>query len=259
MRWRAHIRTVELKMLRTKRLAVLTIGLILAAAQTVSAKTAMEWLHALDNNMVMRSAQYMATMTVHLPSGQERLFKMDCKVVGDKYALMEYTEPKRDLGTRYLKRDDELWIYFPRVDRTMLIQGHMLRQGVQGGDMSFEDMTESKSWEDQYDAEIVKQDSNQVTIRMTAHDMTVSYPYREIIIDKRTALPMYQLSSDASKQPIKETEILHYKKIGDRNFPTSVIIRSRLVDNKWTKFEMSDVKLDMKFDESQFTKRALEE
>jgi len=227
--------------------------------QTLYAKTAKEWLQELDHNMVMRSAQYMATMIVHLPSGQERTFKMECKVVGDQYALMEYTEPKRDLGTRYLKRDDQLWIYFPRVDRTMLIQGHMLRQGVQGGDMSFEDMTESQSWEDVYDAEIVKQDSNTVTIKMAAHDMTVSYPYREIVIDKHTSLPMYQVSSDASGQPIKETEILKYKKIGDRNFPTSVIIRSRLVDNKWTKFEMSDVKLDVKFDESQFTKRALEE
>ncbi|MFH0883419.1 MAG: outer membrane lipoprotein-sorting protein [bacterium] len=243
----------------TKKLMSLVVGMLLVAVQTAPAKTAMEWLHELDYNMVMKSAQYMATMTVHLPSGQERMFKMECKVVGDQYAMMEYTEPKRDLGTRYLKRDDELWIYFPRVDRTMLIQGHMLRQGVQGGDMSFEDMTESKSWEDIYDAEIVKQDSNTVTIKMTAHDMTTSYPYREIVIDKRTSLPMLEVSSDASESPIKETEILSYKKIGDRNFPTSVIIRSRLVDNKWTKFEMSDVKLDVKFDESQFTKRALEE
>jgi len=244
---------------RKHRVILLAAGLLLAGLQSSSAKTAKEWLREIDHNMVMESAQYKATMIVHLPSGQERSFEMDCKVVGEKYAMMEYTEPKRDAGTRYLKRDEELWIYFPRVDRTMLIQGHMLRQGVQGGDMSFEDMTESKPWEELYDAEIVEENENSVTIRLTAFDNTVSYPFRELVLDKHTGLPMLEISSDASGEPIKETEILEFKQIGDRNFPTSVIIRSRLTENKWTKFIMSDVDLDVNFDESQFTKRALEE
>lgn len=237
------------------------VAMLLTVWVTGSARgqTAEEWIDKIDHNMQMRSAQYLATMMIHLPSGQERSFTMDCKVVGDQYALIEYTEPKRDAGTRYLKRDDELWIYFPRVDRTMLIQGHMLRQGVQGGDMSFEDMTESSSWREKYGAEIIEENENSVKIAMTAHDMTVSYPYREIVLDKKTALPMLQVDYDASHQPIKESEILKFKLIDGRNFPTESIIRSRITENKWTKFEMSDIKLDVNFDESIFTKRGLEE
>lgn len=125
--------------------------------------------------------------------------------------------------------------------------------------MSFEDMTESSSWRDKYSAEIVQEDENKVTIEMTAHDMTVSYPFREIILDKATALPMIQIDYDASHEPIKESEILKFEKIDGRNFPTESIIRSRITENKWTRFQMEDIKLDVKFDESQFTKRALEE
>lgn len=240
------------------QIAVIALLLIFTGSM-VHAQTAEEWIDRVDDNMLMSSAEYLATMMIHLPSGQERTFSMNCKVVGEKFALIEYVQPKRDAGTRYLKRDDELWIYFPRVDRTMLIQGHMLRQGVQGGDMSFEDMTESSSWRDKYSAEIVQEDENKVTIEMTAHDMTVSYPFREIILDKATALPMMQIDYDASHQPIKESEILKFEEIDGRNFPTESIIRSRITENKWTRFQMEDIKLDVKFDESQFTKRALEE
>jgi hypothetical protein len=232
---------------------------LMLASSAASAQTADEWIDRIDANMHMKSAQYSAKMIVHLPSGQERTFVMDCKVVGEKYALIEYTEPKRDAGTRYLKRDDQLWIYFPRVDRTMLIQGHMLRQGVQGGDMSFEDMTESSSWREKYNAEIIEEDENVVKIEMTAHDMTVSYPYREIVLDKKTALPMLQVDYDASHQPIKESEILKFDKIGSRNIPVESIIRSRITENKWTKFFMDNVKVGVDFDEAVFTKRGLEE
>lgn len=109
------------------QIAVIALLLIFTGSM-VHAQTAEEWIDRVDDNMLMSSAEYLATMMIHLPSGQERTFSMNCKVVGEKFALIEYVQPKRDAGTRYLKRDDELWIYFPRVDRTMLIQGHMLRQ-----------------------------------------------------------------------------------------------------------------------------------
>jgi len=239
-----------------KILLVFVVTLVMFIS--VNAKTADEWIDQVDRHMVLKSAQYTATMTTHLPSGQERVFKMECKVVGEEYALIEYSEPKRELGTRYLKRDDALWIYFPRVDRTMQIQGHMMRQGVQGGDMSFEDMTESSSWKEKYNAEIVEETDEIIVINMVAKDMTVSYPYRKITIDKKNELPVHVLNSDASNYPIKENRILEYKKIDDRYFPTLTEIRSSITENKWTRFEMSNIQFDVDFDPTIFTKRSLE-
>ncbi|GBE29231.1 MAG TPA: outer membrane lipoprotein-sorting protein [Bacteroidetes bacterium] len=226
----------------------------LASAQ----RTAMEWLDAVDRNQVMESARYTSEMTVHLPSGQERSFKMKGHTVGDKYALVEYTAPARDAGTRYLRRDDQMWIYFPRVDRTMLIQGHMLREGMQGSDMSYEDMTQSTAWADQYTAEITAETDSTVDIRLASKDMTVSYPFREISIDKTRGVATRVLNFDASQYPIKEIKVLEMRRISDRWFPVSTEIRSHLTEDKWTRFNIIDIEFDVPYEESDFTKAALE-
>ncbi len=208
--------------------------------------------------MYYSSAEYTCKMIIHTPGGSERVFRMKGKVVGDQFALLEFTDPPRQKGTRYLKRDDNLWIYFPRQDRTMQIQGHMLRQGVQGGDLSFEDMTESSSLLDNYTPTIFAETDTTITILLESHDMTVSYPFREFLVDKRTALPIRIVNSGVGNTPIKEIIILKTKRFSDRIYPMVSEIRSLLVEDKWTRFEIEEIKFGVKFPEDTFTKKELE-
>ncbi|MFC2150698.1 outer membrane lipoprotein-sorting protein [Calditrichota bacterium] len=240
-----------------KTLFLILISLTLQVTAT-QGKTAEEWLKSLDHQLFLRSASYSASMVVHTPNGDERTFKFDGKVVGSEFALMEYTEPPRQKGTRYLKSGDALWIYFPRQDRTMQIQGHMLRQGVQGGDMSFEDMTESKELLTQYEVTIGGETDTSVTLALVSHDMTVSYPYREIVLDKRNSLPISIMNRDASGNPLKMIKTLKTKQIGNRYYPVSTEIRSMLVKDKWTRFDVDNLQFDVVFSEDTFTKRGLE-
>ena len=234
------------------------ILLIISIIHPCQAQTAAEWIEKLDRQMFYRSAEYTALMTVHSPGGSDRYFRMQGKVVGDQMALMEYLDPPRQRGTRYLKRDDNLWIYFPRQDRTMQIQGHMLRKGVQGGDMSFEDMTESSSLLEKYRASIIGETDTTVTILLESDDMTVSYPFREIMIDKRTALPIRIINSGVGRTPIKEVITLATRRFGDRIYPVRTEIRSLLVEDKWTRFEIEEMRFGMNFPEDTFTKKMLE-
>jgi hypothetical protein len=230
---------------------------LLAFAAPLQARSAAEWVEEVDRNMVMDAATYRSRMVVHYPDGVERVFEMRNRIMSDRFALVEYTEPKREQGTRYLKRDDQLWIYFPRQDRTMQIQGHMLREGVQGGDMSFEDMTESRAWHEVYSAEIVREGADTVVVRLEADDMSVSYPVKVLTIARAKALPVTVENRDASGELIKTMHILESERFGERWFPTVSEIRSGLVEDKWTRFEIMDLNLDADLDEEMFTKRAL--
>jgi len=225
---------------------------------TLHAQTAEEWLQRVDRHMVLASAEYRATMTVHLPRGVERLFRFEGKVVGDRLGMMEFLEPPRQKGTRYLKRENNLWIYFPRQDRTMQIQGHMLRQGVQGGDLSFEDLTESGAMLDRYRATISRETDTTVIILLESNDMTVSYPYRELLVDRRSSLPIRIVNSDAGNRPIKEVAMLKTERFGDRIYPVLTEIRSLLVENKWTRFEIEDIRFGVEFPPETFTRKMLE-
>ena len=59
---------------------------------------------------------------------------------------MEFTNPE-DRGTRYLKRDKNLWIYFPKEQDTVKISGHLLKEGMMGSDVSYEDALESSDYQ----------------------------------------------------------------------------------------------------------------
>jgi len=235
----------------------LSTAFFLSVAGGYAQESAEEWLAKVDRQMFFRSAEYTAKMIIHMPGGSERVFRLKGKVVGDKFALLEFTDPPRQKGTRYLKRDDNLWIYFPRQDRTMQIQGHMLRRGVQGGDLSFEDMTESSSLLENYTPEVTARTDTTVTILLKSHDMTVSYPFKELLIDRRTALPIRIINGGVGNKPIKEIITLKTRRFGSRIYPVVSEIRSLLVDDKWTRFEIEDMKFGMKFPEDMFTKREL--
>ncbi|MDP8239995.1 MAG: outer membrane lipoprotein-sorting protein [Candidatus Hatepunaea meridiana] len=234
------------------------ICFVVLTASKADAQTAEEWLAKVDGQMFYKSAEYTALMTVHSPGGANRFFRMNGKVVGDEFALMEYLEPPRQKGTRYLKRSDNLWIYFPKQDRTMHIQGHILRQGVQGGDMSFEDMTESSSLLEKYEVKKTAETDTTITLQLESSDMTVSYPFRELLIDKRNYLPIKMVNSGVNNLPIKELVILKTKRFKNRTFPIVTEIRSRLVENKWTRFEIEEIRFGMKFPDDTFTKKVLE-
>ena len=238
-------------------LALVLPFLFAAALPAASARTAEEWLDFVDRNLLLLHAEYSAMMTIHHPDGTERRFAFNAKVAGDKYALLEYTEPPRDKGIRYLKREDKLWIYFPRQDRTLMLQGHMLRQGVQGGDLSYEDMTESSSMREMYTAEVISENDSTVTLELTSNDPSVSYPHRTLVIEKSSGLPLKMVFAGLNGRPIKEMEVVEASTIFGRRFPVVSIYRSRLVENKWTRFELSGVRFGVEFPPDTFTQRAL--
>ncbi len=71
-----------------------------------------------------------------------------------KNALVEFTNPQ-DRGIKFLKREDNLWMFFPDAEEIIKISGHMLNQGMMGSDFSYQDIMESDNLTDLYNFEIV--------------------------------------------------------------------------------------------------------
>jgi len=72
---------------------------------------------------------------------------------GTDKALVEFTNPQ-DKGTRYLKIGKELWIYFPSEQDMVKISGHMLKEGMMGSDVSYEDALETDALHKKYSAAV---------------------------------------------------------------------------------------------------------
>ena len=92
-------------------------------------------------------------MTV-VKGDRTKSYKLHSYGRGAEEAAIEYLEPARDKGTKMLKKNEELWMWLPSVEKTQKLSGHMLRQGMMGSDMSYEDLMEQSTWRNAYSGTI---------------------------------------------------------------------------------------------------------
>ena len=92
---------------------------------------------------------------LHRPHGDHhrrrdtRYKTMNAVAEGSDKAFAEFTNPE-DRGTRYLKLEKDMWIYFPKEQDTVKISGHLLKEGMMGSDVSYEDALESRDFKAKY-------------------------------------------------------------------------------------------------------------
>ncbi|RFT15631.1 MAG: hypothetical protein OP8BY_0006 [Candidatus Saccharicenans subterraneus] len=117
-----------------------------------------EILRRVDENITAGNKVMTARMIIHLRRAS-RTVEFKSYVQGTEKAFTEYLAPPRERGTKMLKLGNQLWMYSPWTERTILISGHMLRQSVMGSDLSYEDMMEDPKLLNSYTAEVVGEET----------------------------------------------------------------------------------------------------
>ncbi len=192
-----------------------------------SAQSAAEIIRRVDRNQTGSTQRYRATMTIQ--KGRRQLIK---KLWG--YSLgngiksfMQFTNPE-DRGVKYLKLKNELWIYFPDADDTMKISGHMLRQGLMGSDISYEDMMETETIQTLYNAKR-KGDRSWAgrpcfVLDLTAKVSRANYARQVLYVDRETSVPLKVEMYARGGRMIKVMTYSNIKKIGFRYVPMKMTI-----------------------------------
>jgi outer membrane lipoprotein-sorting protein len=230
---------------------------VVAAAQP----TADELLDRMDDNMTFEARRVRIVMTVE--GRRTRTYEMVSYGRGEEDSAMEYLSPARDKGTRMLKLGDELWLYMPSVERVQKISGHMLRQGMMGSDVSYEDMLASREMRKRYEAKVTGEDAVEGracwTLEMVAKDDTVTYPKRVSCIDKETYIPLEQDLYALSGMLLKTWTMSHPKAFPNgRSFPMKMTIRDHVRKESVTKIEFVEMDFGIEFPKEVFSLRWLE-
>jgi outer membrane lipoprotein-sorting protein len=127
---------------------------ILVAAMTLAinavplhaqALTAKEIVQKADAKMKGEKSSYSTmTMTIVRPTWQRTIgFKNWTK--GTDYSLALITEPAKEKGQAYLKREKEMWSWNPTINRMIKLPPSMLAQGWMGSDFTNDDLLNESS------------------------------------------------------------------------------------------------------------------
>ncbi len=225
------------------------------------ALSGIEIIDRVDNNLVANTISYTAKIQLSI-DGEIRTKELIGYVQGKDKAYLEFTAPARDKDTRFLKLDNEMWIYINEVEKATKIAGHMLRQSFAGTDFSYEDVTSNQRFKEQYDIKLIGTDTifNRVSyqLELIAKLKNVTYYRRMLWIDAEYFYPLKEELYAKSGKLMKEITISDFKKIGNKNFPTKIRMANKLRRNTYTELVLENVKLDVVIPERIFTKAYLE-
>lgn len=131
-------------------LIVLALGLSTrVSAQSGATLSAKEIVQKADEKSRGEYSIGEIRMTVIRPTwSREMAMKSWSK--GTDYALILITEPARDKGTAFLKRDKEIWNWQPSIDRTIKLPPSMMMQSWMGSDFTNDDLIKESSIVEDY-------------------------------------------------------------------------------------------------------------
>ena len=223
-----------------------------AAAQNLSAE---EIIERRDENEYIITAYSEAEMIIK-NSGRTQT-KTLRSWQDKKNALAEFTNP-RDRGTKFLKRDDNLWMFFPQAEDLVKISGHMLEQGMMGSDFSYQDMLESDELTELYNFKIIGEEKYQgrSTYKLEGVKVPgkkVSYYRRVVWIDKERFVGLKEELYAESGRLLKEARVTKVEKIDDRWYPVQMIMENKLRKNTSTEFIVNEIEFNPELPENIFT------
>ena len=229
-------------------LTALLAGILLAAPRPASALTAIELLASVDSNQCFTTERFKAAMTI-LKQGRKlvKVFSGYGAKEGQKF-MITFSNPE-DKGVKYLRLNDELWIWLPDAQDSMKISGHMLRQGMMGSDLSYEDMLKGESLLDEYSAVLAAPTNFGGTdcerLILMAKKDDVAYYRRDCLVDSKRSVVLRVDLFGPSGRLLKRMTFSDIREIGGR----FVAMRSSVRDMTRRGSETIVEFLDLAFDE----------
>ncbi|MBK9645506.1 MAG: outer membrane lipoprotein-sorting protein [Deltaproteobacteria bacterium] len=249
---------ISRRALLTSSLALMALGPVWAATPSL---TADQILARIDQNLTFESRSSRMTMTV-TKNGRVKTYEIVSYGRGAEEGASEYISPARDAGTKMLKKGDELWMYMPSVEKVQKISGHMLRQGMMGSDLSYEDMLESDDWRSNYNAVALPDEALGGrpcwVLDLTAKSEDVSYPRRKVWVDQAWLLPVRQELYALSGMLLKVWLMSDPKQYGERWYPMKMTVEDKLQQGSKTEIVFTEMLFSVPLEEEIFTTRWLE-
>ena len=222
---------------------------------TAAEMTAEEIINKRDDNEYFDTAQMEAEMII--VSGSRKITKTMVALTDKKNSLVEFTN-SQDRGTKFLKREDDLWMFFPDAEEIIKISGHMLNQGMMGSDFSYQDVMESDKLTDLYDFEIIKEEEFDgrpcyVLEGIAREGVKVSYYRRVSWIDRERFIGLKEELYTQSGRLLKETKANIIEEIEGRWIPTNSVMENKLRKDTYTEFTITQIKFNLEIPEETFS------
>ena len=146
-----------------------------------------------------------ATMTMQVQTpNYNRTLTLAAQSFGKDYGFFRIQAPKKDRGIATLKRNEEMWNYFPKINKVIKVPPSMMMGSWMGSDFTNDDLVKETQLIDAYHLSLEENDTEYfVTLTPKAQTVTV-WGKIEYVISKEPLLPLAQIFFDDDGTKVRE-------------------------------------------------------
>ncbi|ADR36664.1 hypothetical protein Ocepr_1207 [Oceanithermus profundus DSM 14977] len=228
--------------LNRKTIRLVTSGLLLLAAPALAqSPDPKALLHEAVNQLRGPAMVATYTLAVERP-GRSKRYVLRVYTDGDRRALIQVIEPKREAGQAFLMLGEDIWIYNPRLGRVLRLPPSGRNDRFLGSDVSYADLS-GRDLEDYYEVRLEPAaEADRLTLVLTPKPRAPT-PWGRVVlqIEAATKLPRRIVYYDQRGQPVKEIEMRKVARIAEgRYLVTDTLVIDRVREGYRTVFEVSD-------------------
>lgn len=248
------MRKLAIRMILMSVMVLLSLSVL-----TAQVPDGQEILRRMDANTQFQSLSYTGRMEIDL--GNRVLVKtMTAVASGDGQAFVEFTNPE-DSGVRYLKIDNQLWMYFPEEQETVAISGHLLKEGMMGSDLSYEDALDNASLQEMYDIQVLGSETLDgrpcYVLDLKAKRRDAPYDRQKIWVDSERWIGLKTEQYAKTGKLLKVSRSLEVQEFSGRWYATRFTVQDMLRRGGGTTFSMTDLSFNTALKSDQFSMRTL--
>ncbi|HEQ71968.1 MAG TPA: outer membrane lipoprotein-sorting protein [Spirochaetia bacterium] len=245
--------------MKTKKNMILRLTIaivVLVPALIFAAMTAEEVIRKMEKNQVHQTATSTGRLVITNRFGT-KVKTFNVWTEGSDKMLIEFTN-KEERGQKILRLADEIYVYYPKAEGVVRLQGGALKESIFGSDFTYEDLTGEKGFLDLYTVAFAASGTVEVEGVSCWHlklsgKKPVAYPFQELWVDAEKFVMRkavyYALNNTALKELTVEETMTRKGKI----FPSRFLMRDLLRQNSTTEFILETIQIDVPLPANQFS------
>jgi outer membrane lipoprotein-sorting protein len=178
---------------------------------------------------------------------------------GSERSLTQVVAPSKDAGQAFLQDGDNLYLYNPRLKRTLRLPPSNQNDSFLGSDLSYSDLGGSEL-QDNYTPEITAQDETTIELTLTPKELAPT-PYGKIILTADAVnnyRPLTYVYYDQRDTAVRQMTFSDYVEVDGTYFPSRFEVQNLLSEGESTVIRFQDLKFGVDVDQNCFKESALE-
>lgn len=227
-----------------------------ASSLVKSDDSAEDLLRKIDALYRADTGQSRIRMQIVTPNWQ-RTLEMESWSEGQDNTFIRILAPRKDRGVSTLKLGNEMWNYFPKIDKVIKVPPSMMMSSWMGSDFTNDDLVKESSLADDYETSREDKDGR-IYLTLVPREQTVTvWGKIEVVVDAATLMPVEQSYYNERGEKVRVMSFLEPRDFDGIMLPSRMEMTPLNKQGYKTVIYYDELKLNVELGDDVFTMRNL--